>query len=140
MHRFTFRFGMCALMALAATPVFAQDVPTPHVSGSVLTSGASLALGQRIPVQNFKTEDFVVSIVDVQWTPSTLQAGKHFIEHRWLRDGTVVSDGKSVRWFTRTPVELTSRRAAAALGVGHYTVQTLMDGQIVASADLDITG
>ncbi len=135
------RLGFSVLAALTSTLVFAQNnLPTPHVSGSMVTSGASLALGQRIPVESFTAQDFVISIVDVQWAPVTSQAGSHMIEHRWLRDGVLVSDNTTLRWFNRTPLELTSKRAAAALGTGHFTVQTLMDGNVVATADIDITG
>ena len=141
MNRWMRRFVFSALAASVATPLFAQNtLPTPTVSGSLVTSGASLALGQRIPVQSFTTQDFVISIVDVQWKPVTMQAGQHAIEHRWLRDGVLVSDNTTLRWFNRTPLELTSRRAAAALGAGHFTVQTLMDGNLVATAEIDITG
>ena len=141
MNRWMLRFSFSALAVFMATPLFAQStLPTPTVSGSLVTSGASLALGQRIPVQSFTTQDFVISIVDVQWTPATMQAGQHTIGHRWLRDGVVVSEGRSLRWFNRTPLQLTSRRAAAALGAGHFTVQTLLDGNVVATSDLDIAG
>ena len=141
MHASLLRSAFIALAISSTSLSFAQDdLPVPHVSGNLVTSGASLSMGQRIAVQNFKLEDFVISIVDVQWTPPTQRAGQHTVEYRWMRDGTIVSDLKKLMWFNRTPTELTTRRAAGALGAGHYTVETLMDGAIAATGEFDVAG
>ena len=113
--------------------------PEVQVQSSIVTSGASLALGQRIPVQNFKTEDYVISSVVMHWAPATESAGRHLVEHRWLQNGTLISEGKRVIAFNKTPINLYSRRPAVALGQGHFEVQTLMDGQIVGDEQFDIT-
>jgi hypothetical protein len=131
--------SLLAAFCVAAPITFAQaQTPTPQVSGHIVTSGASRALGQRIAVQNFTTDDYVISYVDLQWSPADTNAGAHFVEHRWLRDGTLVSDGKRVLAFNQTPFTLSSRRAAATLGTGHFTIQTLVDNAIVATDEFDI--
>ena len=61
------------------------------------------------------------------------------VEHRWLQNGALVSEGKRVIAFDKTPINLYSRPAAAALGNGHFKVQTLMDRQIVGDEQFDIT-
>ena len=134
---------ICAFLVTASCAGWFQLAtaaqPLVEVQSSIITSGASLALGQRIPVQNFKIEDYVISSVLMHWTPATESAGRHLVEHRWLQNGTLVSEGKRVIAFDKTPIHLYSRRAAAALGEGHFEVQTLMDGQIVGDEQFDIT-
>ena len=113
--------------------------PVAQVQSSITTSGASLAIGQRIPVQNFKTEDYVISSVIMTWAPATESAGRHFVEHRWLQNGTLVSEGKRVISFDKTPINLYSRRPAAALGEGHFDVQTLVDNVVVGDEQFDVS-
>ncbi len=130
-----------ALSAIAVSTIAsAQNAgPVPQVQSSILTSGASLALGQRIPVQTFKSDDYIISSVIMRWAPATASAGRHLLEHRWLQNGTLVSEHKRMLSFNTTPINLYSRRAAAALGEGHFEVQTLVDGAVVGDEQFDIS-
>jgi hypothetical protein len=106
---------------------------------SVLTSGTYLSEGKRVPVQTFTLQDYVVSLVDFQWDDAQKNGGIHDVNWRWYHDGRLVSSsGKSVS-FTSTPFTLRTRRAAATLGIGHFKVETVVDGNLAGSSEFDIT-
>ncbi len=112
-----------------------------HYSEPRLTSGANLSQGKRRPAQTFDLNDRVVMLVDVTWPDPTVDGGLHDCQWRWYREGQLVSQTpvRSIR-FVRTPVTLQTARPAAALGVGHYTVETIVDGTVVATSGFDIVG
>jgi hypothetical protein len=131
--------ALCFVVAGPSLALAQNAGPTPQVQASMVTSGSSLALGQKIPMNTFKVEDDIVSIVLMTWSPATASAGRHFVEHRWLQDANIVSDNKHAVSFNTTPVTLASRRPGAAFGAGQFEVQTLLDGVVVGDEQFSIT-
>jgi hypothetical protein len=119
----------------ATTP----SATTPHVTSSVLTSGANLSSGKRVPVRTFSSQDFVVFLVDFQWGAVGESGGSHNVEWRWYQNDKLLSKGRNTLVFTSTPYTLRTTRAAATLGIGHFKVETVIDGNIAASSEFDIT-
>jgi hypothetical protein len=111
---------------------------TPQVVGSMMTNGESLSKGKRISVQSFTSQDFVVYLVDFQWEPVTENGGSHLVEWRWYQNDKLLSRSAKTLVFTSTPYTTRTQRAASTLGVGHFRVETLVDGVIAASNDFDI--
>lgn len=130
-----------SVLGLAVLLLDAGCTPPLHYSEPRLTSGANLSQGKRRPAQTFDLNDRVVMLVDVTWPDPTAEGGLHDCQWRWYRDGQLVSQSQVARLrFARTPVTLHTARPAAALGVGHYTVETVVDDAVVATSRFDITG
>ena len=133
-----------AVRTIAAMAVLFLDAgcaPPLHYSEPRLTSGANLSQGKRRPAQTFDLNDQVVMLVDVTWPDPTAEGGLHDCQWRWYREAQLVSltPVRPIR-FVRTPTTLRTARPAAALGVGHYTVETVVDGTVVATSGFDIVG
>jgi hypothetical protein len=111
---------------------------TPRVTGTVLTRTADLVTARRIPSAVFSTEDAVVCYVYFQWDDATKEAGQHQVEWRWYLDGRLVSQSKKQLQFKRTPYTVWTARAAGALGPGHFSVATSVDGVTVSSSDFEV--
>ncbi len=115
--------------------------PPLHYAEPRLTSGADLSQGKRRPARTFDLDDRVVMLVDVTWPDPTEEGGFHQCQWRWYRDGQLASQSPVTRIrFVRTPMTLHTARPAAALGIGRYTVETLVDGTVVATSRFDIVG
>ena len=121
--------------AEGAAPAATQ---TPHMVAAVLTSAANLAAGKRLPVKSFSAEDFVVALVDFQWDDPKSGAGVHKVTWRWYKDGKLLSENEAPMNFQTTPWTTKVQRAAGALGAGHFTVTTFVDGAPASSSDFDI--
>lgn len=111
------------------------------VSSPTLMSGVELSQGRRGDTRDFHMNDRIVQLVDFTWTDPTQDAGTHECEWKWYRDGKLVSDTPEKRiYFARTPFTLRTMRPAAPLGIGHYSVDTIVDGTVVATSAFTITG
>ena len=126
------------VLGLVSVILFFGCATTPLVTSSVLTSGASLSSGKRTPVQTFSSQDFVVFLVDFQWTPVGESGGSHDVEWRWYQNDKLLSKSRGVLVFTSTPYTLRTQRAAATLGIGRFKVETVVDGNIAASSEFNI--
>ena len=133
--------AMRQVAGLAILLSAAGCAPSLHYGDPRLTSGASLSQGRRLPVQRFDLNDRVVMLVDVSWPDPVADGGVHGCQWRWYHDGRLVSQTptRELR-FARTPVTLHTSRPAATLGIGHFTVETLVDDAVVATSRFDIVG
>ena len=115
--------------------------PTIAVSNPTLVSGVDRSRGKRIASDSFRLDDRITQFVDFTWADPRQDGGIHDCEWKWYRDGTLVSDTPEKRLdFRSTPFTLVTARAAATLGAGRYTVDTLVDGKVVATSAFTITG
>jgi hypothetical protein len=111
---------------------------TPQVSNATLTSAYNFRLSKRVPIKEFSLEDYIVSIVDFTWPEPTRGGGEHLIEWRWYKDGVLVSQSERRMTFTSTPYTTWTTRAAGSLGIGHFSVATVLDGKVASSSDFEI--
>lgn len=111
-----------------------QQPVSPKLIGSMVTSGVNLATGKPVAVRSFGQHDFIVSLADFQWARLAENGGNHLVEWRWYLGDKLVSHSKKDFNIGATPYTVRSMRAASALGVGHFKVETLVDG-VVASSD-----
>jgi hypothetical protein len=106
----------------------------------VLTSGANLHAGKRTPVHSFGHDDYVWQLVDFSWGNLDKLGGTHLCSFNWYRDGVLVSrTPEKYCQFGHSPWTLETHRAAATLGTGHFKVETVVDGALMASSDFEIT-
>ncbi len=135
---------MWVLAALCAGCAYPPGA-TIKASGMVLTSGASLAQGRRVPVHQFGHDDYVWMFTDFTWPDASRDGGWHKLIFNWYRNGQLVSRTDYTRehnhpfLFAHTPTTLETHRAAAALGIGHFKVETIVDDTIMATSEFDIT-
>ena len=127
---------VAAALAFVLTPAVADE--TPNVAHVMTTNGASVAAGKRIAVQNFSQQDVVWQLVDFNWEPVGESAGNHVVEWRWYRDETLVSDTTKKLEFRNTPYTVWTKRAALAIGAGHMKIETIVDGTVVATSEVDV--
>jgi hypothetical protein len=125
--------AVCSAITGCATPG-----TTPHVTGTVLTKTAELIHGQRVPTSVFSPADDVVCYVYFQWDDASREAGHHKVAWRWYQDGRLVSQSTKDLHFRRTPYSTWTYRSAGALGVGHFSVATWLDGVAVSTSDFEI--
>lgn len=125
--------GALLLVACATTPS-----TTPHAVNAVLTTEYNQKLAKRIAIREFSLEDSVVSIVDFQWTDVSRSAGEHNVEWRWYKEGTLVSKTAKNLNFKGSPYTTWTRRAAGSFGPGHFSVATVVDGQVASTSEFDI--
>jgi hypothetical protein len=113
--------------------------PQVHVVSSFLVSSESLAKGKRTPATTFTLEDVVRFYVDIRWDDATKDLGLYHVTFKWSQDSKVLSSAIRTYRFNTTPFELWTQRAASALGVGHFRVEVLVGGEVLASKEFDIT-
>jgi hypothetical protein len=130
--------GLIGTAATSAVAGCATPGTTPHVTGTVLTKSADLIRAQRVPTSVFSPLDDVVCYVYFQWDDPTREAGHHKVEWRWYQDGRLVSQSKKDLHFRRTPYSTWTYRSAGALGLGHFSVATSLDGVAVSTSDFEI--
>ena len=124
--------ALSALLCAACSPTLTASPPT-------LMSGAEGMQGRRGSTDTFHLNDRIIQIVDFTWPDATEDAGIHSCEWKWFRNGQLVSDSHERRiHFARTPFTLHAARPAAPFGIGHYTVETLLDGEVVATSAFNI--
>ena len=104
-----------------------------------LTSGESLVKGKRTPMTTFTSQDIIRFYAAVQWNDVTKQYGVHYVTYNWYSGTNLVSSARAVVNFSATPTELWTQRSASALGVGHYKAEILIQKQVIASKEFDIT-
>ena len=128
------------IAGLLAAGLCSACSPAMTVSSPTLMSGAEISAGRRGVADRFHLNDRIIQIVDFTWADPQQDGGIHVCEWRWYRDGTLVSDTPERRLdFVRTPFTIHTARPAAPLGIGHYTVDTLVDGKVVATSAFTIT-
>jgi hypothetical protein len=138
------RIPACLALCIAASGC-ASQAEKLKVMGAVLTSAAVLETGQRTPVLTFGRNDYIWMFVDVSWPDVLLPAGPHRLVFSWYRNGQLISRTDYISAhghafvFAHTPTTLETHRAAAALGPGHFRVETVVDDVVFASRDFDIT-
>lgn len=110
----------------------------PHAFNALLTTEYDQKLSKRIPVKDFSLEDTVVSNVYFQWADVSSSSGEHRVEWRWYKEGILVSQSEKRLKFNTSPYTTWTTRAASSLGVGHYKVDTILDGQVASSSEFDI--
>ncbi len=131
----------CALWlagALAGIAGCASPGTQPHVANAVLTKTADLVTARAIPTRVFSMDDSVVCYVYFQWDDVTKESGHHHVEWHWYQDGRLVSQSKKELNFRRTPYTTWTARAARALGPGHFSVATILDGGTVSTSEFEI--
>ncbi len=105
----------------------------------VLTSGAMRQMGKRTPVHSFSSDDYVWQLVDFSWLNVDKLGGMHRCSFYWYRESVLVSETPEKNcFFAQSPWTLETHRAAATLGTGHFKVETVVDGQIMATSFFDI--
>lgn len=127
--------------ALSSSVLCAGCGPTLSYAPPTLTSGVGVSKGRRIPQSVFRLDDRIVMLVDVTWSDPLASGGLHECEWKWYRNGQLISDTPPVRIsFRQTPTILHTARPAAPLGIGRFTVETLVDGTVVATSPFQIVG
>ena len=128
-------------IGLAASLALTRCGPAMTVSSPTLTSATALDQGKRIQTSTFTLQDRVIMLVDFTWSDPTTDGGLHDCAWKWFHGATLVSETPTRRIdFRTTPWTLRTRRAAATLGTGDFTVETIVDGAVVATSHFTITG
>jgi hypothetical protein len=109
-----------------------------HLTHTMMTSGANLSLGKRVPLQAFSQQDFVVQLADFAWDPVEMSGGKHDVVWRWYQDDRLLSQTAKSLDFNSTPNTLWTKRAASTLGSGHFRIETIIDGMVITTSEFDI--
>ncbi len=110
------------------------------VASSVVTSAGSVILGSATPQSHFVAGEYVRVVVYVTWPDVTRFGGDHHLDWNWYRGSQLVSHNHFVRIrFNYSPAELSSQRAAAALGPGDYHVDTVVDDKVLSSNSFSIS-
>lgn len=126
------------VIALTFLMILAGCSITPHVSGTVLTKKEDAMQARRVPATVFSPADSVVCYVYFQWDEVTKDAGVHQIAWRWYQDDKLVSQGEKRFHFKRTPFTAWSQRSAGSLGIGDFSVATILDGTEVSRTRFEI--
>jgi len=117
-----------------------QDQNRVRVTSMVLTSGSARATGKRTPVHVFGHDDYVWQLVDFSWDHLDATGGLHQCTFNWYREGVLISKTPEKQCpFGHSPWTLETHRAAATLGSGHFTVETVVDGQTMATSSFEIS-
>lgn len=126
------------MIALVFLLISAGCSITPHVSGTVLTKKEDAIQARRVPATVFSPADSVVCYVYFQWDEVTKDAGLHQITWRWYQDDKLISQGEKRLHFKRTPYTTWTQRSAGSLGVGAFSVATVLDGNEVSRTNFVI--
>jgi hypothetical protein len=118
----------------------AQDQDRVRVTSMALTSGSVRATGKRTPVHTFSHDDYIWQLIDFSWDRLDRNGGMHVCTFNWYREGVLISKTPDKPCpFGHSPWTLETHRAAATLGAGHFTVETVVDGQTMATSSFEIS-
>ena len=80
-------------------------------------------------------------LVDFSWPDPTQDDGLHDCEWKWFRGKMLILETPAKRLgFRTTPWTLRTARSAATLGTGDFTVETIVDGNVLGISHFTITG
>ena len=130
--------GSVITLLLAGCATTNTAMTTPHAVNATVTTGYNQALHKRVAVSSFAIEDSIVCFVDFTWSDVTHGAGVHVVEWRWYKQGALVSQSQKKLTFNSSPYSTWTTRAASSLGPGHYSVDTVLDGQVAHSSEFEI--
>ena len=109
------------------------------IGNSGVTSFENLHRGKLIPMTTFTAQDVVSFYVNVYWDNPTQELGIHSVAFKWYADTKLISNPHRAINFKVTPTTLSYQIPASVLGVGHCKVEALIDDNVVASKEFDIT-
>ena len=128
-------------LCLAAALALAGCGATMTVAPPTLTSATALNNGKRIPTTTFTVQDRVIQLVDFSWPDPREDGGTNNCRWKWFRGTTLLSETPVKHLeFQTTPWAVRSARSAATLGTGNFTVETIVDGNVVATSAFTTTG
>ncbi|MGA2868506.1 MAG: hypothetical protein ABSF34_05020 [Verrucomicrobiota bacterium] len=130
-----YRVSAIVLAAL----VFAGCSSMPlHPVGSVLTNASSILAGKQVPMDKFTTQDIIRYYTSFTWDDVTQSGGQHEVTWNWYKGDVLISTVTKNVVFHHAPFQLWTTRAAAALGVGKFRIDVLIDGDVKSSVTFEI--
>ncbi len=109
------------------------------LTNSVVTSASNALHGSATPQSHFVAGEYVRVLVYVGWPDVAQPGGYHHVDWNWYRGSQLVSHTRTVRLrFNYAPAELSTQRAAVALGPGDYRVDTIVDDKVLSSNSFSI--
>jgi len=122
------------VLTTACTPIKIE------LASSFTTSNKNLAIGKRTVTTQFKSDDTINFYSDFKWEDLSKPAGRKIVVWNWYSEnGKLVSTAKRNYYFNEPPFELRSSRAASALGLGKFKVEIVVDEQVMASQEFEIS-
>jgi hypothetical protein len=95
--------------------------------------------GSLVPMTTFSTTDIIRFYVSVTWDDVTEDPDWQVVDWNWYKDGKIVGHYENDRAVFRGAPNLRFiTQPAAALGVGHFSVECIIGGKQVATAEFDV--
>ena len=108
------------------------------VSGMITTGGPSMRV-EEVPMDSIRLRDELWVITKVSWEPETLDTGPHAVQWNVSTGASVVyTDALRVN-LNHSPYAIWHRTLPGVLGPGHYSVEVLIDGELIDTESFEIT-
>jgi hypothetical protein len=110
-------------------------------AGSVLTTKGNWAMGNLVEQKTFSLQDIICFQVDITWDDINREYWADMEWNCYDEKGKLVAHHENDRAPLKgAPNSRHLLQPAADLGVGHFRVECLADGEVLASQEFDIKG
>lgn len=108
-------------------------------ANSGVTTLQNFVTGNMAPMTTFSTNDVIRFYVNVTWDDVTQEPGWETVVWNWYKDGQLVGHRENDRaYFKGAPSTRFATQPAAALGIGHFRAECLINGKQIAVAEFEI--
>ena len=130
-------FARLSLVAFALCLVAGCASSSLHYSGLV-TAAPDDTRARDVATRRVALRDRVTVVTHADPLDGDRGAGQHAVRWKWYEGQTLIAEQSKTLDFAKTPVRFSRSLAASDLGVGHYRVEVLVDGERVDEQVFDV--
>jgi hypothetical protein len=93
---------------------------------------------REVPTKKVALKDRVVVVTHVAWPEVDKQGGLHAVRWNWYEGDTLIAERQRTLDFGKTPFRFFRSLPASDLGIGHYRVEVLVDGNRIDEQLFDV--
>lgn len=123
--------------AAAFATVAACASSSLHYSGLV-TAAPDDTRSRDVATRRVALRDRVTVVTHADPLDDGRAGGQHAVRWKWYEGQTLIAEQSKTLDFAKTPIRFSRSLAASDLGVGHYRVEVLVDGERVDEQVFDV--
>jgi hypothetical protein len=131
------KFHAAAAVAALSILVLAGCASPSMRYAGVITASENPEV-REVPTKKVALKDRVVVVTHVAWPEVDKQGGLHAVRWNWYEGETLIAERQRTLDFGKTPFRFFRSLPASDLGIGHYRVEVLVDGNRVDEQFFDV--
>ncbi len=131
------RRGVGRVVALALCLLAGCASSSLHYSGLV-TAAPDDTRSRDVATRRVALRDRVTVVTRADAPDGSAGDGQHAVKWKWYEGQTLITEQSKTLDFAKKPIRFSRSVAASDLGVGHYRVEVLVDGERVDEQVFDV--